>query len=158
MARAKKKTLSQNVVNAATTGMPSPVRNVLGNRIVALLVVVTLPILYMSGVISFDWQNGRPHLTVDREKAELVREEAAEAIHEFEERREGDHDDRPHLFSQENSKTPVVERLAKAVDETESERNSIFDLAPDDQEPESATETKHRPGERLKKMFDGRRR
>ena len=157
MARPKKKTMSQNVVNAATTGMPSPVRSVLGNRFVALLVVITLPILYMLGVVSFDWENGRPHLSVGREKAREAKDEAAEAIHEFGERREDNQNERPKLFSQEEAKTPVADRLAKALDEPEAGHNSLLDFAPAAQESAPAAEPKHRPGDRIKKLFDGRR-
>ncbi len=157
MARAKKKTLSQNVVNAATTGMPSPVRSVLGNRFVALLVVITLPLLYMLGVVSFDWEGGRPHLKVDREKAAQVREEAVEAIEEFEERREGGHEGRERLLSAEKATGPVADRLAKALEEPEAEEKPFLGFAPAAQDPEPAAEPKHHVGDGLKKLFDGRR-
>jgi hypothetical protein len=80
MARSKKKTLSQNVVNVATTGMPKPIRKVLGRRIVALLIVLLAPVLYASGIISIKWENGRPHFAVNRQRAAQVKQEATEKI------------------------------------------------------------------------------
>ncbi len=157
MARPKKKTLSQNVVNVATSGMPSPVRSVLGHRIIALLVVLALPILYMLGVVSIDWQNGRPHLSVDREKAAEVKEKASERIHEIQEQRDRDQDGRPHLLSQGESSNPLGDRMAKALDGVDEGKKPSFGFAPAANEPETPAGQKPRPGARLKKLFDDRR-
>jgi hypothetical protein len=157
MARPKKKTLSQNVVSVATSGMPSPVRSVLGHRIVALLVVLALPILYMLGVVSIDWQNGRPHVSVDREKAAEVKEKASERIHEIQEQRGRDQDGRPHLLSQGESSNPLGDRMAKAFDGVDEGKKPSFGFAPAANEPETPAGQKPRPGARLKKLFDDRR-
>ncbi len=82
MARSKK-ALSQKVVSAATTGMPSPIRRFLSSRIIALLIVLILPVLYLTGVVSVEWQNGRPRLNFNRQRAQEVREETASTIHKL---------------------------------------------------------------------------
>lgn len=80
MGRSKKKAVSQRVVDVATTGLPSPIRKFLGGRLVALLIVVAFPVLYATGVISIDWENGRPRLSINQERAEQVKDQAAERL------------------------------------------------------------------------------
>lgn len=84
MARSKKKkAFSQKVVGVATTGMPAPLRNFLTNRLVALLIVLVLPVLLAAGIVSIDWENGRPRLSFDRQKASEVKQNATEKIQEL---------------------------------------------------------------------------
>lgn len=83
MARSKKQAISQKVVNVATIGMPTPVRKFLGNRLIALLIVLLLPVLYATGVVSIEWRDGRPRLSFDRQRAAEVKMETAEKIHEL---------------------------------------------------------------------------
>lgn len=83
MGRSRKKAVSQRVVDVATTGLPSPIRKFLGGRIVALLIVAGFPILYATGVISIDWENGRPRLSINQERAEEVKEQAAQRLDEL---------------------------------------------------------------------------
>lgn len=83
MAKRKKKALSQKVVNVATSGMPSPIRKFAGNRFIALLVVLTLPVLYATGVVSFEWRNGRPSMSFNRQRAAEVKANAAEKIQDL---------------------------------------------------------------------------
>lgn len=79
MAR-KKKSISQNVVDVATTGMPQPVKKILGGRLIALLIVVCVPILFATGILSVRWENGRPKFSVNRQRAAEVKQEAVERI------------------------------------------------------------------------------
>ena len=73
MARSKKKkhskSMSQKVISAGTSGLPSPIRSFLSGRLVAGLIVLCLPLLFISGIVSVDFQNGRPHLSFNRNKA-----------------------------------------------------------------------------------------
>ena len=94
----KKKTLSQNVVNVATTGMPSPVRKYLGGRFTALLIVASVPLLLASGVVSVHSENGRPKLSFNRQRAMEVEEAAAEHIEEIRDKRQNDRPDLPGLL------------------------------------------------------------
>ncbi len=83
MARSKKKTLSQHVVNVATTGMPQPVKKVLGGRIIALLIVLCVPVLYATGIVSVKWENGRPRISINQQRTAEVKQEAVEQIQEM---------------------------------------------------------------------------
>lgn len=88
--RKKKKSVSQTIVGVATTGMPKPVRGFLGNRLVASGIVLALPVLALTGIVSVDWQGGRPKLSIDEERAaevkqnlHEVKEQVAERIEAF---------------------------------------------------------------------------
>lgn len=91
MAKSRKKTLSQKVVNTATIGMPKPAKKFLGSRIVALLIVVSIPVLIGTGMVTIQWENGRPKLSINRERTAEVREEVTGQLEEF---RENHGDDR----------------------------------------------------------------
>ena len=80
MARSKKKTLSQNVVDVATTGMPQPVKKLLGKRVVALLIVLCVPVLYATGLVSVKWENGRPRIEINPQRAAEVKQETVEQL------------------------------------------------------------------------------
>ena len=100
MAKSRKKTLSQKVVNTATIGMPKPAKKFLGSRIVASLIVVLIPVLIGTGMITVQWENGRPRLSINRERTAEVREEATEQIEEF---RENHGDNRRAALADSNS-------------------------------------------------------
>jgi len=80
MARSRKKSISQNLVGAATSGMPQPARKFLGNRLVAKLIIVAVPVLFATGILSLQWVNGRPSVQFDRDRAKQVEKRAVERI------------------------------------------------------------------------------
>lgn len=86
MARSKKKTLSQNVVDAATTGMPQPVKKLLGKRHVALLIVLCVPVLLATGLVSVRWENGRPRIEINPQRAAQVKQETVEQVQALKDR------------------------------------------------------------------------
>ncbi len=123
MARSKKKTLSQNVVNVATTGMPQPLKKVLGGRIIALLIVLCLPVLYATGIVSVKWENGRPRISINQQHATEVKQDAVEKIQEM----KHDHGDGraptvniPPLMNRQSSKSMGgrIEGLRDGLDKT----------------------------------------
>lgn len=85
----RKPSLSQNLVGVATVGMPPPVRSVLGSRLGALLLMILLPILVITGVVSIQWSNGRPKVSIDRERAKEVRTQAADSLEDLREQNKG---------------------------------------------------------------------
>ena len=87
MARSRKKTLSQNVVDVATTGMPQPIKKILGGRFVALLIVVCVSALFALGIVSVKWENGRPQISFSQQRAAEVKQEAVHKIQELKDRR-----------------------------------------------------------------------
>ena len=82
MARSrKKKTVSQTIVGVATTGMPQPVKRVLGGRLAAgMIVLIIVPLLYFSGVVTVKWENSRPRIAVNRERVAQVWQMATDQI------------------------------------------------------------------------------
>ena len=84
MARTKKKTLSQNVVDVATTGMPAPVKKLLGGRIVALLIVVGGALLFATGTLQVKWENGRPSISLNKQRAAEIKQEAVTKVKQLE--------------------------------------------------------------------------
>jgi hypothetical protein len=60
----QKQLISQRLVGVATTGMPSPIRNVLKNRYVAVMLVALLPVLLATGVVTIDREHGFPWVAV----------------------------------------------------------------------------------------------
>jgi hypothetical protein len=130
MARRKRKTLSQKVVGVATFGMPRGVRKVLGSRGLALLILLSVPVLALTGIISVQWTEGRPELSIDRERAAEVRQEVREGIQSLRDRRIDDRtgaaDVVPRFGAEENAwtdhsmdwqQTPdVEERVAERFD------------------------------------------
>lgn len=80
MARSRKKSISQNLVNVATTGMPQPARKLLGNRWIAKITIFALPVLFATGILSLQWVNGRPSVQFHRDKAKQVEQKAVQRI------------------------------------------------------------------------------
>lgn len=89
MAKSKKKrkpkTVSQKVVNMGTSGMmmPKAARDFLGHRIIASVIVLAVPMLLCSGVISVDFRNGRPHFSFNKDKAAQVEQRARARLEDF---------------------------------------------------------------------------
>lgn len=97
MARRKssKKTLSQQVVGLAAVGLPAPVRDVVASRWGSRLVLVLVPILLASGVLSIYWVNGVPQVSINKDRAvEVGKEVQQEAFCAAESLRDGVQDRR----------------------------------------------------------------
>lgn len=56
--------------------MPQPVRKFLGSRIIASLILLSLPLLYGLGIIRVEWVENRPRVTVNWKRAAEVKDEA----------------------------------------------------------------------------------
>lgn len=88
MARSKKKsTLSQKVVGVAATGLPSPVRKAASSRFGSRLILLCIPVLIATGLLTIQWENGRPRFAWDRQRAAEVKHEAAERIEDLRDER-----------------------------------------------------------------------
>jgi hypothetical protein len=138
----KKKSLSQNVVGVATTGMPSPVRKFLGGRLVALLIIAVVPILFATGIVSVRMENGRPKLTFNQHRAAEVRENAVDRAQDF-------HDDHS------GRNTPVADfasDLGIGKEDTVAER---FEDAVGDGFGDSVSGFSESVGDRLGDMNEG---
>jgi hypothetical protein len=91
MARKRKRrpTISQALIGVVTTGMPQPVRSVLGNRLVSTLVMIVAPILLVTGVISIQWDGTLPRVSVDQQRAQQIRAQAKESLQKLREKEGG---------------------------------------------------------------------
>ncbi len=82
MARSRKKmSTAQWVLGAATAGLPAPVNQLATSRLGPPLVLLLLGGgLVGTGIVTVNWANGRPSVSVDRERAKEVREEVTKKI------------------------------------------------------------------------------
>lgn len=67
--KSKKKTYSQKIVGMATVGMPTPVQQVATSRWGSKLLLILVPILLATGVITISFTGGIPSVTVNKERA-----------------------------------------------------------------------------------------
>jgi len=71
MAR-RKKTYSQQLAGLATAGLPSPVQKVATSRLGSKLLLVLVPLLIATGVITVSFSGGMPSINFNRDRAEAV--------------------------------------------------------------------------------------
>ena len=123
--RKPKPTISQALIGVATTGMPQPVRSVLGNRLVSTLVMIAAPILLVTGVVSIQWDGAVPTISVDQQRAQQIKAQAKDSLQKLREKEEGLLKSRPRLdFSRRNQR---AERAAGRAADCELERDSEND-------------------------------
>ena len=72
-------------MSLATFGMPRVVKNIVGNRLIAPLAITAMLTLAMSGVVSIDWQNGRPHFQFNKERVAEIEQAAQQTKSKLEE-------------------------------------------------------------------------
>jgi len=90
--RSSKETYSQKVVELATSALPlpTPVKSVAKSRWGSRLLLVLVPILIASGVVTISWTGGLPSITVNKDRAAVVGQEvqqeaikAAERVQQY---------------------------------------------------------------------------
>ena len=74
MARSKQ-TFAQQLLGIVTYGMPAPVRQVVTSRWVSTLIIIVVPALVLTGIVTISWTGGRPKFTVNKQRAEQVERE-----------------------------------------------------------------------------------
>ena len=103
--RTRKTTLAQKVVETAAIGMPAPVQNAVTTRWGARFALVGAMLLFVSGIVTVQWSDYRPHLKFNSERAQEVKEEVKEAIAERAGKlgiEKADRSDAPSIFRQQN--------------------------------------------------------
>lgn len=68
----KRKTKTQKIVGAAAAGLPQPAQALLGSRLGSTLVMILVPALIATGILQISWQDGKPKVSVDKERAREV--------------------------------------------------------------------------------------
>ena len=76
----KKKTMAQQAVGLAAPMLPAPVAKVAGTRWGSRLLILLLPFLLATGVLTISWNNGIPTVSFDRAKALLVGQKVGERV------------------------------------------------------------------------------
>lgn len=73
----RKETYSQKVVELATSTLPlpTPVQKVATSRWGSRLLLVLVPVLIATGVVTVSWTGGLPSVTFNKERARVVGEE-----------------------------------------------------------------------------------
>lgn len=79
MARSRKRTMLQRMARSATSGLPTPIRHVVCSRPGTLLGLLVLALLFM-GILSIGWNNGKPSVSIDEERAGEVKQQVAETV------------------------------------------------------------------------------
>ena len=74
MARSKQ-TFAQQLLGIVTYGMPAPVRQIVTSRWVSTLIIIVVPALVLTGIVTISWTGGRPSFTVNKQRAEQVERE-----------------------------------------------------------------------------------
>lgn len=80
MAKTTRRTTAQRVAGFATMGLPSPIKTVAGSRLGAPLTLLTIGALFVTGVVTVEWSNGFPSISVDRQRANQVQQDIVERV------------------------------------------------------------------------------
>ena len=67
-----KQNSAQKILGLVTYGMPTPVRQVVTSRWIATLIVIVVPILVVSGILSISWNGYQPSFNIDQKRAAQV--------------------------------------------------------------------------------------
>ncbi|MGB8852186.1 MAG: hypothetical protein WCC69_01300 [Pirellulales bacterium] len=78
----KKKTMVQQAVGLAAPMLPAPVAKVAGTRWGSRLLILLLPFLFATGVLTISWNNGIPTVNFDRARALIVGQQVGERVQE----------------------------------------------------------------------------
>ncbi|MCY2987080.1 MAG: hypothetical protein NTY19_04330 [Planctomycetota bacterium] len=80
MARSTRRSTAQRVAGLATMGLPSPIKTVAGSRVGAPLTLLAIGALLVTGVVTVEWSNGFPSISVDRQRASQVQQNIVERV------------------------------------------------------------------------------
>ncbi len=80
--RSKKSSLAQKVVSVGmvATVLPEPVRRAMSTRWGSRLTLLAAVALFATGVVTVQWSNNMPHLSVNRERAKEMKEAVVERV------------------------------------------------------------------------------
>jgi hypothetical protein len=70
--KSRKETYAQKVVGIAAIGLPAPVQSVAKSRWGSRLLLILVPILIATGVLTVSWNGGIPSFSVNKQRAAAV--------------------------------------------------------------------------------------
>ena len=74
--RRKRKSSTQRIASLVALGLPAPVQRVADTKLGSLLMLIFIPAMIISGVLTVDWENGHPKINIDRIKAKALKDKA----------------------------------------------------------------------------------
>ena len=78
--KSSKTSMSQQIVGMATIGMPAPVQKVASSKWGSKILLIVVPFLIASGIITISFTGGMPTVNVNKDRAAAVgRDLSAEA-------------------------------------------------------------------------------
>ncbi len=89
MARSRRKyrrSSSQRVASLVALALPAPIQRVADTRLGPMLIFIAVPAMIIFGLLQVNWQNGTPHLTINSDKAQEIREVARNRLNEIDSR------------------------------------------------------------------------
>jgi hypothetical protein len=72
-----------SVLKVVTSPLPRPVQYALGSRFRFYLALIAIGFAMFFGVIHFGWVDGRPKVTVDRQKIQNLKQEALDKVQQY---------------------------------------------------------------------------
>lgn len=76
--RRRKRSSTQRIAGLVALGLPAPMQRVADTRLGSLMLLIFIPAMVISGVLSFDWKSGT--VNFNREKAAEFKQKAANEI------------------------------------------------------------------------------
>lgn len=78
--RRKRKSSTQRIASLVALGLPAPVQRVADTKLGSLMMLIFIPAMIISGVLTVDWENGHPKINIDRLKAKALKDKAASEL------------------------------------------------------------------------------
>lgn len=74
--RRRRRSSSQRIAGLVALGLPAPMQRVADTRLGSLMMLIFIPAMIISGVLTIDWKNGTPSINIDRAKAKELKAKA----------------------------------------------------------------------------------
>ena len=81
--RRRKRSSSQRIAGLVALGLPAPMQRVADTRLGSLMMLIFIPAMIISGVLTVDWKNGTPSLNLNRNKAEELKQKATNNLNQW---------------------------------------------------------------------------
>jgi hypothetical protein len=78
--RRRKRSSTQRIAGLVALGLPAPMQRVADTRLGSLMMLIFIPAMIISGVLTVDWKNGTPSLNLNRNKAQELKQKATNEL------------------------------------------------------------------------------
>ena len=76
--RSYRRSTSQRAVSLLASALPAPIQRIADTQFGSSLLMLGIPALVVAGILHLDWNGGLPQLTIDRNRAQEIRNAARE--------------------------------------------------------------------------------